>query len=152
MEQLGYLTFLGLFLSIYALNVEIQSHKDKSYHALCDSSSGWYSCTQVFNSPPGHLLSYWNLVSTNSILNIPNAALGVIFYTAMLISQTSFPSMIWLQQSMSTMAVLASIYLLYVLVFVLKDICLVCLATHLINFSLATILYRTPMHINLKQQ
>ena len=37
---------------------------------------------QVFQSEYGHLLRMWGVVEAGSPLDVPNAALGVLFYSA----------------------------------------------------------------------
>ena len=43
---------VGLFLSLYSLQVEIKAEHDKNYRAFCDINEH-ISCTKVFMSPYG---------------------------------------------------------------------------------------------------
>ncbi len=128
---------LGILLSLYAVYVEHKSHADHSYEALCDINAT-FSCSKVFSSEYGRLLSYWGLVEANSPLDRPNAEYGAILYTTMFlfmkVIRFSFSDDLLLL--MSVFSLLSSVYLGYILYFVLKDACIVCISTYIVNICM----------------
>lgn len=125
----------GIAVSLYALYVEYEVEKAKQsggmYQAACDLAS-WASCSRVLSSSYGHILSHWNLVSHDSPLNLPNAATGLLFYVLSLLPPL-FPGWEVLHLAASTAALAFSLFLAYVLRFVLKDFCLVCVTSYALN-------------------
>ncbi|CAB1343708.1 unnamed protein product [Coregonus sp. 'balchen'] len=106
-----FLCIFGLFLSFYALHVEISREKDPEYRAMCDLGDS-VSCSKVFTSRWGRgfgLVQFF--VAKDSALNQPNSLLGIIFYTLQLA-------------------------LAGVLAFILGDFCVVCVSTYVVNFLL----------------
>jgi vitamin-K-epoxide reductase (warfarin-sensitive) len=74
------LCLLGLCLSAYALYVETLKHGDSSYTPLCDVSES-ISCSRAFLSKYGKGFGLiGSLLGEDSILNLPNAVFGIIFY------------------------------------------------------------------------
>merc|ERR1712228_24022 len=82
--------------------------------------ASWISCSKVFSSEYAHVF-----------FGIPNAALGVLFYLFILI----LDAMKWYQYIvyMATLSLIISLYLAYILAFVLKDMCVVCVSTYIVN-------------------
>ena len=113
------LCFVGLFLAGYALYVEHKVSVDPDYVASCDLAS-WISCSKVFSSEYAHVF-----------FGIPNAALGVLFYLFILVldSMKMYQYIMYL----ATLSLLISVYLAYILAFVLKDMCVVCVSTYVVN-------------------
>lgn len=66
---------LGLLLSVYSLYVEHSKSADPTYEAMCDLSAR-ITCSKVFTSEYGKLLSKFGLVPNGHILDVPNALLG----------------------------------------------------------------------------
>jgi len=85
------------------------------------------------------MLSKLGIVPSESPLDLPNAAIGLVFYVVLLLSP-SLP----LPPATRRMGVLAgslisaaaSAYLGYVLAFVLHDFCVVCVTTYIINAAI----------------
>ncbi|XP_045173681.1 vitamin K epoxide reductase complex subunit 1-like protein 1 [Mercenaria mercenaria] len=127
----------GILLSIYAYHVEASIHSDPSFRALCDISEKM-SCSKVFNSRYGTgfgLLEH--IVGKDSILNQPNSVFGVIFYVVMAALATNMSySLVVLQLITAIAGGLGSVYLAYILVFILGDFCVVCVSTYTLNFIL----------------
>jgi vitamin-K-epoxide reductase (warfarin-sensitive) len=119
----------GVAVSLYALYVERHA-KDDGFVALCDLSPT-VSCSDVLTSEFSHVLSYWRLVAPGSALDVPNAALGVLFYLGAL-SHALLPRAAVL--GAATLSVALSLYLAYVLAFVLHDTCVLCISTYVLNF------------------
>ena len=127
----------GLLLSVYALYVEHQAVEFPGYKAACDIESIGVSCSKVFTSKYGRMLSYFGFVEEGSELDQPNAVLGILFYsiTFILPYLTFLPG--WFSRLGMFLASLvscaSSAWLGYILVYVLEDICLVCVSTYVVN-------------------
>ena len=114
-------------------------HED-GYEAMCDISST-FSCTEVFKSKYARPLSNWGLVNEGSSLDIGLATAGIILYSAYFLA-----ACLWhaihpavrkpLFLSVASCSSAFSVYLLYVLKFILGDFCIVCTGFHCINFSM----------------
>lgn len=90
------------------------------------------SCSSsIFTLPEGHLVSYLGLVKPGHALDWPNAALGVLFYVVHMILAPSK-----LATAASLLGLSVSIFLAYQLTFVLKELCVLCFSTHIINVLL----------------
>lgn len=127
---------LGAILSVYAVYVEHKmAHKpaDEDFSALCDIESIGASCSAVFQLPEGRMLSFFGLVPAGSILDVPNAVLGILYYSLWLTVMTSLPH-VW-RLFIASLAMSSSIFLATKL-FLLSELCLLCLSTHVINARL----------------
>lgn len=90
-----------------------------------------FSISAVFELPEGHLLSYFGIVERHSDYDIPNALIGCVYYFYMLFLAGMFPP--FLTKFASTMAFATTVFLAYQLSFVVKELCLVCWTTHVLN-------------------
>lgn len=127
---------LGLLLAIYALYVEVKVESDPSYKPMCDIDPNRISCTKVLTSPYGR---GFGLLPPNNTLNVRNCTLGILFYTLQIV--LGFSSNQWIQAFVlytSVISILGTLYLAFILLFVLKNLCLVCFATYFVN---AAVLY-----------
>jgi vitamin-K-epoxide reductase (warfarin-sensitive) len=128
----------GIIFSGYAVYVEHRTSLDADYEALCDISEK-VSCSKVFTSDYGHILSQVGLVSKGSSLDLPNAALGFFFYLVYLVFYRLFRNSKLGQLSLLGMSVLSlmfSAYLSVVLATVLHEFCVVCTSSYVCNFGL----------------
>lgn len=132
-------SLLGLGLSCYAVYVEYQTQiaSAQPYSAFCDISET-ISCSKVFSSEYGKIYSKIGLIDNDSVLNVPNAVYGAIFYTLM----TLLSRLLLVSQSeplydflllISTISVILSAYLGYILFAVLENTCILCFSTHACN-------------------
>ncbi|XP_067121083.1 vitamin K epoxide reductase complex subunit 1-like protein 1 [Centruroides vittatus] len=128
---------IGLVLSFYAYHVETKKEKDKKYRAMCDIS-GHMSCSAVFNSRYGKGFGIMgSLFGEKSILNQPNSIYGIIFYTLQLIlGEINQPYAARLYLGFAIISIVGSVYLAYILAFILHDFCVVCVATYVLNAAL----------------
>lgn len=127
---------LGSALSLYALYVEVQASADPMFKAGCDIEWLGASCSKVFTSKYGKVLSLAGVVPAGHMLDLPNAALGLMFYAAVLL-RSVLPVTAQLRRQLvfagSIVACGMSLFLGYTLVFILRDLCVVCTSTYIIN-------------------
>ena len=132
------LSITGMLLSLYALHVETQASKDPEYVTLCDISSLSLSCSKVLSSSYGKgfgLISI--MLGDNHPLNQPNSVYGIIFYSIMIImALLNTKIMSSIQFYMSLSSVIMSLYLAYILYFILEELCPLCVSTYAVNFLL----------------
>jgi hypothetical protein len=140
---------LGIILSLYALHVENVQHAREEaedmgeellgeYRSLCDIEALGASCSATFALPEGRMLSYFGLVKEGSPLDVPNALLGVLFYSYVLFSDNVGAALRppgGLTLFAASLAMSSSVFLAYKLM-VLRKLCLLCLTTHVINLVL----------------
>jgi uncharacterized membrane protein len=106
----------------------------------------------VFAMPVGKMLSYFGLVPHGHMLDVPNAALGILYYTwQILFSFTDAASMKALTPlpftdltHLFTLAAFgSSVFLAYQLTFVIVELCVLCWTTHVINSVLVYNMFQT---------
>jgi uncharacterized membrane protein len=98
---------------------------DPDYEALCDIAAK-FSCTEVFRSKYAHPLSHWGLVPKGSDLDLGLASAGIILYSAYFLAACLWEVMPFRKPLFLTVASCSacfSVYLLYVLKFILGDFC-----------------------------
>mmetsp|Transcript_19651 Transcript_19651/g.27633 ORF Transcript_19651/g.27633 Transcript_19651/m.27633 type:complete len:206 (-) Transcript_19651:75-692(-) len=146
---------LGILLSSYALYVEHRtSHQSEEndsietpFVALCDIESIGASCSSVFALPEGRMLSYFSIVPHGHIFDVPNAALGFLYYTFMLSLEhinyhyyheipCKLHRMIAALRLCVSLAAMSSSVFLASRLIVLEELCLLCWSTHIFNLLL----------------
>ncbi|KAK7455721.1 hypothetical protein BaRGS_00039461 [Batillaria attramentaria] len=105
------LCMMGLLVSCYSLHVEVQKEHNPSYRAACDFSESM-SCSKVLTSK--YARGFGIVERYLALLSPPSLSGPLLFY-------------------MSVSSVLVSFYLGYILFFVLRDVCVVCVTTYVIN-------------------
>ncbi|CAF1296261.1 unnamed protein product [Rotaria magnacalcarata] len=131
-RQIATVLFLvGIGLSFYAFYVETRKANDPSYRAACDISERM-SCSRVLTSRWGR---GFGLFKSDSIFNLPDALFALIYYCLSLILNRSYRSktIARLRVVFSVITNLGSVYLGYILYFVLHDVCLVCCGMYIVN-------------------
>lgn len=128
---------LGLAASMYAHHVEVslaaamEAGDSSLYAPSCGSS-----CATVLGSPQAHILSHWGLVEKGSALDVSNALTGAAFYALAALNGFApgklLPRALFLVMSVGTL--LFSLYLAWVLKYVLKTFCIVCATMYFSNF------------------
>ncbi|KAG8461310.1 hypothetical protein KFE25_010497 [Diacronema lutheri] len=136
---------VGMCAALYALHVEHEavrmSEIGLEYKALCDISSIGASCTAVFTSEWGKLMSKLGLVRTGGALDLPNAAYGAMYYVlVMFYPFVPFGRALLLIGTFASIATTA--ILAYALAFILGDVCVVCISTYVVNTSLLVLVLR----------
>ncbi|MBS3135788.1 hypothetical protein J4401_02405 [Candidatus Woesearchaeota archaeon] len=112
---------LGIVLSLYILYVGRKLANDSGYKAACDISSK-LSCTQVISSSYSHLFG------------ISNAIIGIAYY--FLVILFAYIGLYTIVFGISLLAMLATIYLFYLMHFRIRKYCIVCNAAYLVNFAI----------------
>nr|UVZ36592.1 Vitamin K epoxide reductase complex subunit 1 [Rattus tiomanicus] len=142
------LCLAGLALSLYALHVKGARARNEDYRALCDVGTA-ISCSRVFSSRLGRGFGLLGLVlGDNSIINISNIIFGCMFYTLQLLLgclRGRWASILLILSSLVSVA--GSLYLAWILFFVLYDFCIVCITTYAINAGLMLLSFqKVPEH------
>nr|XP_056720800.1 vitamin K epoxide reductase complex subunit 1 [Euleptes europaea] len=140
---------VGLALSVYAFHVETSKERDASYRAMCDISSA-VSCSRVFTSRWGRGFGLVaDFLGHHSLLNQPNSIFGIAFYILQVLlgfSNSGLAAFALLGSSLVSIA--GSLYLAYILFFVLHDFCVVCVSTYLLNIALLFLNYKRLGYLN----
>lgn len=126
----------GVLISIYAYVVETRFERDPKYQPMCDISPH-LSCTKAFNSRYGKGLGLvQRVVGPDSVLVQPNSVYGVLHYSLVFLSGMADGKR-WkmVHLGLCALATVMSFYLAYIL-YLLRDICVVCVATYVCNFLL----------------
>ncbi|KAK6297736.1 hypothetical protein J4Q44_G00323190 [Coregonus suidteri] len=108
------------------------------------------SCSKVFTSRWGRgfgLLG--SIFGKDSAMNQPNSVYGIVFYVFQLLLGITVSAMTALILMMtSILSVRGSLYLGYILYFVLKDFCVICITTYALNFILFMLNYKRLVYLN----
>lgn len=128
------LCLAGIGLASYAFYVETRVSGDRSYRAACDISARM-SCSRVLTSRWGR---GFGLLPDDSPLNLPDSIFGLLYYVLSLLLNRVHTSkaVARLRVLLSVLTNLGSVYLGYILYFVLQDVCVVCCGMYLVNFLL----------------
>nr|UVZ36626.1 Vitamin K epoxide reductase complex subunit 1 [Rattus tiomanicus] len=142
------LCLAGLALSLYALHVKAARARNEDYRALCDVGTA-ISCSRVFSSRWGRgfgLVAH--VLGAHSILIQSNSIFGCMFYTLQLLLgclRGRWASILLILSSLVSVA--GSLYLAWILFFVLYDFCIVCITTYAINAGLMLLSFqKVPEH------
>ena len=97
----------------------------------CRLSDG--TCVTILEDPSAHLLG------------LPNALFGLVYYALVIVAlSTQSWLLYWIARWASVLTLLMSAYLIYVLTARLRQSCVLCYTGHLINVSLAVLLWNIP--------
>ncbi|KPP69067.1 vitamin K epoxide reductase complex subunit 1-like protein 1-like [Scleropages formosus] len=140
---------LGVLLSAYALHVEREKARDPNYEAMCDVG-GSVSCSRMFSSRWGRgfgLLG--SIFGKNGAMDQPNSVYNLFFYVFQLLLGMTVSAMAALiLMTTSIVSVMGSLYLSYILYFVLKDFCIVSVTTYILNLALFVLNYKRLVYLN----
>mmetsp|Transcript_130603 Transcript_130603/g.325894 ORF Transcript_130603/g.325894 Transcript_130603/m.325894 type:complete len:165 (+) Transcript_130603:78-572(+) len=126
---------LGIALNIYTMHVEGQISKMPGYQPACDLGS-WSSCSKVFTSPWAHILRHWGLVEQGSLFDLSLPQLAIPYFLLLMIypvARRTSPYAPSLYLCVGIGAIAFNVYLACILKFVLKEFCIICATTYLIN-------------------
>ncbi len=96
----------------------------------------WSRGAQVFASPQGKIFSYFGIIPKGSVLDQPNAFYGCLFYICIILTTTPILPLSLRKPLLlagTTFGILLSAYLAYVLAFVLRDFCIICVSSYVFN-------------------
>ena len=110
-------------------------------------------------SPMGRVMRYSGIAPEGSVLDVPNPVLGFLYYIAHIIyprlQAIPFPMLDPLACTASTLVGLFSMWLGYQLLFVLQDVCIVCLSSYVVNaillFNMFAIMGLNKKAVRLKE-
>nr|UVZ36595.1 Vitamin K epoxide reductase complex subunit 1 [Rattus tiomanicus] len=142
------LCLAGLALSLYALHVKAARARNEDYRALCDVGTA-ISCSRVFSSRwrRGFVLVD-HVLASDSIINQSNSIPSCTLYTVQLLLgclRGRWASILLILSSLVSVA--GSLYLAWILFFVLYDFCIVCITTYAINAGLMLLSFqKVPEH------
>uniref|UniRef100_A0A8C2RIC7 vitamin-K-epoxide reductase (warfarin-sensitive) n=1 Tax=Capra hircus TaxID=9925 RepID=A0A8C2RIC7_CAPHI len=90
-----------------------------------------------------------SIFGKDGVLNQPNSIFGLIFYILqLLLGLTASAVAALILMTSSIMSVVGSLYLAYILYFVLKEFCIICIITYVLNFILLIINYKRLVYLN----
>jgi vitamin-K-epoxide reductase (warfarin-sensitive) len=141
-------SLLALSLSAYSVYIEKRISEDDEYDALCDISPD-ISCTKVYSS---EYAKGFGLDFLPEELKLSNGSYGIVFYLIFaLLSKfyaesffnflilhffqgfTKNLALVKVQLILSVTSIVVSIYLAYIMYFILANLCIVCVATYVLN-------------------
>ena len=124
---------IGSILCAYDIYITIKVEENGDFEPLCDLGFEAVQCSKVIKSDYSYLLSKWNLVSKDSMLNLSNAILFMPYYLFIIgyNFQTSIPKNVLFYASAAVC--LGCVYLACVLMFVIKTLCLVCAMLYVVS-------------------
>mmetsp|Transcript_16345 Transcript_16345/g.45233 ORF Transcript_16345/g.45233 Transcript_16345/m.45233 type:complete len:165 (+) Transcript_16345:96-590(+) len=127
---------LGILLNVYTMHIESQIGKIPGYQPACDV--GWASCSKVFTSPWAHILRHWGLVEQGSLFDLSLPQLAIPYFLLLMSypvarRKSSYAPSLFLGVGVCSIAF--NIYLACILKFVLKEFCIICASTYVINGS-----------------
>eukprot|EP00405_Crypthecodinium_cohnii_P027806 CAMPEP_0206512470 /NCGR_PEP_ID=MMETSP0324_2-20121206/60907_1 /ASSEMBLY_ACC=CAM_ASM_000836 /TAXON_ID=2866 /ORGANISM="Crypthecodinium cohnii, Strain Seligo" /LENGTH=142 /DNA_ID=CAMNT_0054004451 /DNA_START=200 /DNA_END=628 /DNA_ORIENTATION=+ len=124
--------------------IESQISSVPGYQPACDLGS-FSSCSKVFTSPWAHILSHWGLVEKGSQLDLSLPQLAIPYFVVLMFypvarRKLSFGPTLYLAAGVGSLAF--TIYLACILKFVLKEFCVICFSTYVINGTCFTCILR----------
>lgn len=133
-RNLAVASLLGTLISCYGFYVEYRAESNHNYKAMCDISEV-VSCTKVFSTEYGKGFGVvGKVLGKDSALNVPNGVFGLIFYTTLLItSYVRCGKVAAVQKWMAIASNFLSVYLAYLLYFVIQYLCVVCVSLYVVN-------------------
>lgn len=133
------LGFIGSMVCLYTICVEHRASrkkKDASFNEYCDLSNR-ISCSAVLTSKYAYMMgNLFNLPDSHP-LNLSNSHYGLLYYTfIMLFPYLPIPYANWVLIALTAGSIIFSVVLSYCMFVLLKNICLMCIAIHVINVAL----------------
>uniref|UniRef100_A0A452QZL4 vitamin-K-epoxide reductase (warfarin-sensitive) n=1 Tax=Ursus americanus TaxID=9643 RepID=A0A452QZL4_URSAM len=90
-----------------------------------------------------------SIFGKDGVLNQPNSVFGLIFYILqLLLGMTASAVAALMLMTSSIVSAVGSLYLAYILYFVLKEFCIICVITYVLNFILLIINYKRLVYLN----
>lgn len=127
------LSITGVLFCIYAIRVE---KSEKGYVPICERGDGM-SCKKVLKSDFAFMAREYFGVRRGSMFDLSNAQYGLIYYTFIYLFWTWPLTLIPYHHILFFIMTLFSIFgcfvLAYILKYVLKTLCLVCVGIYILN-------------------
>lgn len=134
---------LGMVVAGYAIYIEYSHQYSKNHPEVmaptyfCDHLVSWASCSAAITGPYGKVLSKWGIVAKDGMFDIPNAIIGFSFYVLALVPWHKLTiagiNGLDIFITASTCSLLFSLYLAYVLKFIIHEFCIICVSSYTIN-------------------
>lgn len=157
---LNLFALLGCVVASYALYIEFTHVSEADAKALniaaptyfCDSLFSIpgvkVGCSHALTGPYGRVLRLWGIAPPGSPLDVPNSALGLAYYLLALLPWHAHGALAADAFMLASAASLAfSVYLAYVLRFVLKELCVICVSSYIINMVIFVLAARMRMRL-----
>uniref|UniRef100_A0A6C0C7D6 vitamin-K-epoxide reductase (warfarin-sensitive) n=1 Tax=viral metagenome TaxID=1070528 RepID=A0A6C0C7D6_9ZZZZ len=121
----------GILIALYAICVERLA---PGVTAMCDINNR-ASCSRVLKSPYGRMMKLCFDLPDNHPLNVPNTYYGILYYSGIILYNfVTVPYQETLLFIASIFSMFVSLQLALILYYKLKDFCIVCVTTYVINF------------------
>ncbi|XP_070491121.1 vitamin K epoxide reductase complex subunit 1-like protein 1 [Chironomus tepperi] len=131
-------SFLSLIVSIYTEYVKHKMHEDKDYIPVCDINE--YKCSKVMTS---EYSVGFGLTFLPECLQLSNSLYGIVFYIIMIaISLSDNIIVVEIQLFLASISSWLSIYLAYVLYYIIQDVCIFCVLIYVLNFITVIVTYK----------
>lgn len=131
---------VGMIVARYALYIEESMAEDPTFSPFCDHLVSFASCSVALTGPYGHILSQWGLVEKGSDWDLSNASFGLLFYVLAVLPWHKpigpFKNLTTLFLIASVASLSFSLYLAYILKFVLHEFCIICVSSYTINIAI----------------
>jgi len=112
------------------------SDNEEPKKVACDINDK-ISCSSVLSSEYAYLVGKYFKLPKNSIWNVPNTYYGMLYYFAVFIYPFIwFPFKAYLLVGVSFMTLVVSAILAYIMQFLLKQYCVVCVLIYVVNISI----------------
>ncbi|GFO41220.1 vitamin K epoxide reductase complex subunit 1-like [Plakobranchus ocellatus] len=145
------LNIIGVIVCLYSLHIELRKEKDPSFKAACDFNEHM-SCSRVLTSKYSHGFGLAEpIFGRDHILNSRNCNMGLVMYLCNLI----LCFVVWEPLASTIMlfcaasSIFVCVYLAAILAFVLRDLCVVCITTYVINGCILYLAYQRYTYFNL---
>ncbi len=139
MDFLTVCGFIGVLAALYAIYVEDRSEHVVGYVPMCEIGPN-ASCTMVLKSDYARMAIKYLHLDDNSMFNVPNTYYGLLFYVAVMLYGCYPFTLIPYRETMLLIAasgsMLMSAVLAYILKYVLKNFCAICVFTYVVNTAI----------------
>ena len=143
----------GLLVSLYTAHIYRQKQHDPEYEALCDISES-ISCSDVITSRYAKGFGLLDgILDSDSFLKIPNFILAIVFFL-LYFSVAVSGYLTYLLLPAATASLLVSLYLFYILNWVMETHCLLCYSAYAVSLVLFLIELRLTLvsRVRIKSQ
>lgn len=133
------LCLAGLVIAIYSIHVESMLIDLPGYTPACDISSWKMSCSKVFKSKYAKPFSHWGIVKRHSVFDLSLPQLAILYFIPVLsfpFLRSKFYITRRLFQYLSYASIVFNAYLAYILKFILREICIVCVSNYIVVLGL----------------